>query len=300
MNPGQHSAKNHEYRLNPADWITLSYLLVTFVYLLLNIGRLPHPALHSGMRLVMILFIFFITRYGNNGHNILLKLIRDLYPLLFLAFFFYETDAINNLWFDNFDPLIVRIETGIFGTLPSEIFAVRFPQLWISELMNLGYFSFYLIIIFFVFAYYFIFPDLFPLRFYVFLQSFYIFYIIFILFPSAGPQYYFDTQQVNMVHRGVMGHIMQYILETGDRPTGAFPSSHIGMTWLIMIFFFRDKRTWFWVWLIPAVLLSLATVYIRAHYVIDVAAGFIMSGLLYFLGEKTSAFFRRNVSPALS
>ena len=78
---------------------------------------------------------------------------------------------------------------------------------------------------------------------------------------------------------------MGKILEYGDRPTGAFPSSHIGMTWLVMYFFFKDNRKIFFIWLVPAVLLTFSTVYIRAHYAIDVLAGFAIVPFFLWAGR---------------
>jgi membrane-associated phospholipid phosphatase len=78
---------------------------------------------------------------------------------------------------------------------------------------------------------------------------------------------------------------MKVIIELGDRPTGAFPSSHVGITWIAMSFFYKDSRKTFLIWLIPATVLTFSTVYIKAHYALDVAGGFLMVPLFIWLGN---------------
>ncbi|NOY37911.1 MAG: phosphatase PAP2 family protein [Chlorobi bacterium] len=270
--------------LNPADIATLVYLLVTLIYILISLERIPHPGYHIWTRIIMISVMGMLIYAPEKYNSPLLKFLRDLYPLLFLAFFFNETDAINNIFFANFDPWLANADKHIFGFMPSEVLSKRWPQPWISELLYFGYFSFYLIIIFFVFGYYYFLPELFPSRFFIFLQSFYLFYLIFILFPSAGPQYFITGPGTEVIPQGTIGRMVHMILRLGDRPTGAFPSSHIGMTWLIMFIFAMDKKRWFIIWLVPALLLTLGTVYIRAHYAVDVIGGLVTAVFLYYTG----------------
>jgi membrane-associated phospholipid phosphatase len=67
----------------------------------------------------------------------------------------------------------------------------------------------------------------------------------------------------------------------GERPTAAFPSSHVGMSTILMILAFRANKYLF-ACLIPFYLLLCgATVYIQAHYLIDSIAGFISAFMIY-------------------
>jgi membrane-associated phospholipid phosphatase len=72
----------------------------------------------------------------------------------------------------------------------------------------------------------------------------------------------------------------------GERPTAAFPSSHVGITTLIMLLFFQIKKYKILVLLLPIyIFLVAATVYIQAHYLIDLLAGLVTSVTLYFSGK---------------
>ncbi|MBQ1973981.1 MAG: phosphatase PAP2 family protein, partial [Paraprevotella sp.] len=72
---------------------------------------------------------------------------------------------------------------------------------------------------------------------------------------------------------------------SGERPTAAFPSSHIGISGILMILAFRSSRKLAWVMMPFFVLLCCATVYIQAHYLIDAIAGIVSVPLVYMCSK---------------
>jgi len=270
---------------NCLDIITLLYIFITGLFILYGYQKISNFQQHLLIRLLFIMisisFIYLNNKYNSNFLNFL----RHTYPVFFLLYFYGETYFLNNIFFNYFDSFIIRLESKIFGFLPSEVFHSQFNLRLISEIMHFGYFSFYLIIAFFVLTYYFQFPYLYHRRMFSFLFSFYLFYLIFIIFPTAGPQFFIQTPEdlpqgylfTNLVHR---------IIEKADNPTGAFPSSHVGMTCIIMLWLFKDFKKAFFFWLPIALTLILSTVYIRAHYAIDVIASLIIFPLFIKLSEK--------------
>jgi membrane-associated phospholipid phosphatase len=69
--------------------------------------------------------------------------------------------------------------------------------------------------------------------------------------------------------------MLKLVQELGERPTGAFPSSHIGVNVIILWYSFKYARNYFY-WIIPvSVILFLSTVYIKAHYVVDIVGAII-------------------------
>jgi len=247
--------------------------------------------MHYFARLAMFILIWLFIRLEKEFPGRLTRFLHIFYPLFFLSYFFPETDYINNIFFNNFDPQIIRLETAVIGFLPSVVFFKCCPRPWFNELMHLGYFSFYLIIIFFTVYYYVKYPILFTKRFFFFLHSFYIFYLIFMLFPTEGPRYTLASPGNDVPPAYFITHLVQKLQAYGDRPTGAFPSSHIGMTWLIMYFFFRDNRKFFYGWLPLSVILTFSTVYIKAHYALDVMGGLMMVPVLLWAGQKSYGLF---------
>jgi membrane-associated phospholipid phosphatase len=70
----------------------------------------------------------------------------------------------------------------------------------------------------------------------------------------------------------------------GERPTAAFPSSHVGVTTVLMMLALRTRCRWLVFTMLPFyILMCLSTVYIYAHYAIDVIAGLITGVTLYYL-----------------
>ena len=70
----------------------------------------------------------------------------------------------------------------------------------------------------------------------------------------------------------------------GERPTAAFPSSHVGVSTICMLLLWHDRNYRLLAVLAPFyLLLCCATVYIQAHYLIDAIAGFITGCLLFVI-----------------
>ena len=86
---------------------------------------------------------------------------------------------------------------------------------------------------------------------------------------------------MGMCIRGFFYNLVEGSQQIGERPTAAFPSSHVGISTLLMIMAWRGSR-WLFACLFPFyILLCCATVYIQAHYLIDSIVGFISAFGLY-------------------
>ena len=71
--------------------------------------------------------------------------------------------------------------------------------------------------------------------------------------------------------------------DAGERPTAAFPSSHVGVTTVVMLLALRTRSKGLIFTILPFyILMCLSTVYIYAHYAIDAIAGLLTGILLYF------------------
>ena len=122
----------------------------------------------------------------------------------------------------------------------------------------------------------------------------------------TGPQYYYQAVGLDTIAKGIFPNIHDYFNHTqermvspgwhdgffykmvenaheaGERPTAAFPSSHVGISTVLMLLAWHTRQMKL-VWLLVPffVLMFFATVYIRAHYAIDALAGLVSGGLLY-------------------
>ena len=184
----------------------------------------------------------------------------------------------------------------------------------------MGYFSYYPMIFFLVVWTFFRRYLLFEKTSFIILCSFFFFYVIFMFLPVAGPQFYYQAVGIETIREGIFPHVglyfrdhfdmlpetqygglFQHLVEMaqqgGERPTAAFPSSHVGVSTIIMILAWKaDRKKRVFIGLLPFyVFLCCATVYIHAHYAVDAIAGFLVAFPVYQISHKiyyTRAFHR--------
>jgi membrane-associated phospholipid phosphatase len=83
---------------------------------------------------------------------------------------------------------------------------------------------------------------------------------------------------------GLFYHLLDMTHDAGERPTAAFPSSHVGCTTVLMMLALHTRSRRLFLGMLPFyVLMCFSTVYIYAHYAIDAIAGLITGIMLYYL-----------------
>ena len=208
----------------------------------------------------------------------------------------------------NTDHVFAAVEQQVFGCQPALLMSQWLPGVFWRELFSLGYFSYYPMIAAVV-----IWATLFHFRRFdrttvVIFCSFMIYYIIFLFLQSAGPQYYFQVIGMDEALKGNFPNIgtwfthhpeltqtqqggglftwLVHLAQGGERPIAAFPSSHVGVSTIVLLLAFKMSRKLF-KWLLPFyILLCLSTVYIGAHYAIDVLAGWLSSIFVMAISMK--------------
>lgn len=268
-------------KINAVDFITIVYISITFLLIIAANSKLQNISFHIFIRIIFVSIIFLLIWINSKTKNVLILLLRNLYPLFFISFFYSETDYFNNIFFNDLDFYFSKLDMMIFGFQPSIEFYKHFQYKWFNELMHFSYFFYYPLIFFFAIYYFFKKNEIFKKYFFHLITFFYIFYLLFIIIPCAGPQYYFAPPLNEVSGAYFFSNIMIIIQHLGEVPSGAFPSSHIGITWMIMFVFYKYSRKIFYPLLLPVLLLSLSTVYIKAHYAIDVFAGLLVIPLFF-------------------
>ena len=104
-------------------------------------------------------------------------------------------------------------------------------------------------------------------------------------FPSIGDYFnhHLELLPGPGYEHGFFYNLVEASQQVGERPTAAFPSSHVGISTILMIMAYRGNKILFSCLMPFYVLLCCATVYIQAHYLIDAIAGFISAIGLYYL-----------------
>ena len=303
------------WRLFPVEVIAMIYTALTTLFLLLFWGKMDHPAemlleriyIVAGMVALIGVFRFYPCK--------LTTFLRCGYQLALLSYWYPDTYEFNR-YLPNLDHVFASAEQWLFGYQPALTFCRNYPQMWISEPLNLGYFSYYPMIAAVALWYFIRRYDLFQKWTFVLAGSFFVFYLIFILLPVAGPQFYFPAIGEENVVQGIFPSIGDYFntnrellpgpdyehgffyrlvegsQSVGERPTTAFPSSHVGISTILMFMAYRGSKRVCGFLLPFYLLLCVATVYIQAHYVIDAIAGFVSAFFIYaFISWMYRRFF---------
>ena len=272
-------------RLTPTEIIVVCYILLTSIYILSFFNHIESASERLVFRGVFLVVTGLLVWWATKSDNTVIKTIRYLFPVSLIGFWYPETSYLNECIFAVLDKYFVDADQFLFGCQPSLVFSKVFDQRFFSELMAFGYLSFYLTIAFTIIYFYLKFDKRISEKIsFILLFSFFAYYLIFIILPVEGPQFYFTCNQVP--EGFFFSKILAIIQYYGEKRTGAFPSSHIGISVVILLIFFKYNRRIFCVLVPIFVLLALSTVYIKAHYVVDVIAGFITAPLFFRLACK--------------
>ena len=289
------------------EWIIMGYLVLTLLLIMFCYTKLqdPEPMLWGRVRFVATTVAMWgvyrmipcrFTRFCRIGAQMLL-----------LTWWYADTYELNRV-FPNLDHLFAGYEQQLFGCQPALLFSQAFSHPVFSEMMHLGYSSYFPMIALVTLFYFFRRPKEFDRTTFIILTAFFIFYVIFVFLPVTGPQYYYMAAGLDNISHGVFPNVHDYFLthsealpmpgnpdgffyqcvasahDAGERPTAAFPSSHVGVTVVLLWLVWATKnRLFFWCLLPFGILMFFATFYIQAHYVIDAIAGLFVGTLMYFL-----------------
>lgn len=296
------------------EWAMIAYLVLTLVVMLVAHTKLFNPEAMLKGRLNIVATTAAMWAVYRLVPCRVTMVLRVVVQMLMLSWWYPDTYEINRI-FPNLDHVFAAAEQCVFGCQPALLFSETFSHPVISELMDLGYFSYYpMICVVLVFYCCWHYKQLDRAAFIVG-GSFFIYYTIYIFLPVTGPQYYYNAVGVADIARGVFPNMGDYFAthqetlaspgwgdglfyklvanahSAGERPTAAFPSSHVGVSTILMILAWMTRSRRLFFLLLPFyVLLCLSTVYIYAHYAVDVFGGWLTAiaifAVLYFVHSK--------------
>ncbi len=251
----------------------LAYLLLSGLYMMVFHKRVSGEMNHILFRVFILLFILAaaLTDKGKSRYTTL-RNIRIFFPFLILVYLYPETDYLNNiLCRSDLDWWFSGAEEEIFGCQPSLSFASTWHHnLW-AEWMYFGYFFYYCMIAGVPLYIYFRISHQNGEKFaFILISSFLLYYLFFIIVPVAGPQFYFREKADPLPRGFIFGKVLRFIQHYGEGRTAAFPSSHVSISLMLVWGCFRYARKLLPLIIPVCILLIFSTVYLRAHYVIDV------------------------------
>ena len=302
--------------LTSVEVLTLIYILITTVMIAVYWNGLTNPVGMIGLRLLAI-GIMIVTNLTTRHWALIrqnprcMLALRSLPVMALLIWWYPETyDFCSQLPYK--DHIFAAIDQRLFGCQPSMEFERMLPQTLWSEAFNMGYYAYYYMMGAVIIYYLVKKTAEYDRATFIFLGSFFIFYLVFEFLPVAGPQFYFKalqdiygtegipdnvfpdignyfrTHEAMMLPevKGIFSQLVISAQEFGEHPTAAFPSSHVGMSTVTMLLAWRSGNRLLFLILLPFyVLLCCATVYIRAHYLIDSICGLAFAVLCFYLTD---------------
>ena len=288
------------------EYVILIYAAITLLFALFAYTKLssPNAFIWGRMRIVAMMGgLWVVYRLVPCRFT---AFIRVGVQMGLLAWWYPDTYEINRI-LPNLDHLFAHIEQVAFGFQPALVFAEKFSSPVVSELMSMGYACYYPIIVLTTLMFFFNRYEEFHKCVFVIMASFFTYYIMFDFIPVAGPTYYYHAVGLDNIMQGVFPNIGHYFNDhkeclstpgytngffyslvedakaAGERPTAAFPSSHVGVSTVCMLLLMHARFKKLWIALLPVyAFLCMATVYIQAHYAIDAIAGFVSAIVFYF------------------
>jgi membrane-associated phospholipid phosphatase len=262
--------------MRPVDKLVAAYVLFVTVVIVAR-GALDEPVSWGllGMHVLVWLLLWLFSRL--QPHQKLGKLLHVIYPILLTPIFYSEL-GILSMQLDvaeTFarDAIVQQWESAIFGGQVSFEWIRRSPSVFWSGVLHVAYFLYYPIVV--------LGPVLLLVRgerqkarqvVLATIVAFVACYVVFVLFPVAGPNYAFE-HPTGPVREVWSARVVYWILEGGSAFGTAFPSSHVAATFAATLALFTCWRTLALLFLPAAVLLFIGTVYCQMHYAIDAATG---------------------------
>lgn len=296
--------------LLPHEWVIIGYAVLTFCFVLIGWESYSNISALAWTRVKLVgatLALWGIYRLAPCRMSMLLRIVVQL---ILLGEWYPDTYEINKV-LPNLDHVVAQWEQSIFNMQPGQTFSETMPWWWVSEPMHLGYGSYYFLLggvplLYFMHRY-----DEFLRTSFIVLSAFFAFYLFFDLMPVTGPQFYFEAVGLDKIREGIFPEMgtyfathqeclpipgadgpfkafVQIMHDAGERPTAAFPSSHVGASTVLLMLairFCRKQKSWTTMyWFMPLyILLCFSTVYIKAHYAVDAMAGVPFGIAFYFI-----------------
>lgn len=297
------------------EWIAIGYLLLTLLMMAVLWDKLVSPEQMIKGRITFVLVTLAAWGVYWLKPCRLTMFLRIAVQMVFLSWWYPDTYELNRI-LPNLDHMFAGCEQAVFDCQPALLFAQKAPWGWFSELMCMGYISYFPMMTILLIYYFFYRYNEFLKAAFVLLGAFFIFYVIFIFLPVTGPQFYYLAVGPEKIAAGVFPnlgdwflthsermavpgwtdgffyHILEMAHNAGERPTAAFPSSHVGITTVVMLLAHYAHCRKLVLGMLPFyILMCLSTVYILAHYAIDALTGLFTGVVLYFVLIRLSKRF---------
>ena len=202
------------------------------------------------------------------------------YPIAMALVIFEEVALLNFMFVGDWqDRHILALESAVFAEPPTAWLS-RFASPLVTEVLAMGYFSYYLML-----------PGValvlyrrkdigaFERLMAAGVLAYLICYVIFVAFPTEGPSHTLRHLHRNSFTGGPFWSMVALIQSTAGVHGNAFPSAHAAGAVVALVFAWRYVRPLAVLMLALVILMCVGAVYLRYHYASDMIAG-VLVGLI--------------------
>ena len=275
--------------MNRTDRIYVAVHVVLTLLVCVLHARIPHWPAYVAWNAGAIVAIILVAR--NRGRSEAWEFAHDWLPAIFFITVFEEVSflslSIRGGWQN--DHLLAR-ESRLFGTSPMEWMHARARD-WLVECLEFGYFAFYPLYpvvggLFWGWRKRPAFQHAFRRMTDTLSVGYVLCYATYLLLPTQSPANRAGVQQIGSARGGIFQHLVRAIQNNAGVHGNAFPSAHIMLAFVVLMFAYRYlPRAAPWL-LIPILLMCVGAVYDGYHYASDVAVGAVMGIILGMVGRR--------------
>ncbi len=282
-------------KLKKAEWLYFWFLLGLSLLTLINAHRLPQwPQVLSIYGLTAATY-FLIVLLDTRWPFKLFELLRRWAPYAGILPVFQSLGFITHNLRPDLDSYLIGIDHRLFGVHPT-VWLERVTHPLAVDVLALAYSSYYFLPV--VLALFLHFDRKHHEMEHLFLAltiGFFLSYVGYLLVPAIGPRFTLAKAQAGPVKGWLWANQILDVLNANEfNKRDCFPSGHTGIT-LIVLYYAHGHHKKLFAFLLPVgVLLIMATVFLRLHYVIDVLAGFVLAALAILIAEIWNPHFLRN------
>jgi len=276
-------------KLYPEDYIVIVFSVIIIplqiYFITINTG-------FSAIIGFIVLILLIALNFKYNNHVI--KFLRSYYHIPYYGIIFTAFQTfIHKVNPNDFDLTLLKIDLAVFGFDVTRWFE-QYISGWLTEVLTLSYFSYYVLptLTFLILFFSKDTESFIRTRKYLLsiVTGWYAAFIFYYLMPAAGPDiafpqhYSIPLMGLSPVTNSYLQTLSEYLKESSVRNT--FPSMHFGIILISNYFAFIYKRKYFWLCTLPlGTLLGIATVYLRQHYLIDLAGSVPMAIFSIYLSS---------------
>ena len=162
------------------EWVVLAYMALTLLMVFFTYTKLANPEAMIWGRVrigVITVALWVVYRLVPCRFTKLTRVVAQLY---LLSWWYPDTYELNRI-LPNLDHVFAQAEQSVFGFQPALVFCDAMPSAWFSELMDMGYASYFPMILAVTLFYFFCRYAKFERASFVLIAAFFIYYVVFVL-----------------------------------------------------------------------------------------------------------------------